>query len=620
MKRFILFSAIIIAFIVLTSQPAAVAQGGPLCGDDVICISKGWKETERSDWYRLSQGSRLIPEAWANALRTADGTRFFDARHFDRFGYVREYSGDRWPIGFVRDRDERSGNYWIGLNCSACHTVQINFNGKKMRVDGAATLADFQTMVEALIAAMRNTVDNADTWKTFVADVLGESEETSQADQLKVNVGHWLAFREGLRDRNKASTPDAMRYGYGRLDAVGHILNKVAHSLAPGQDKDWPSDAPVSYPFIWNAAQHDRLQWNGMAEKKLQIGSGSRLTDLGGLARNVGQVIGVFGHIEVVPLGAPFDTRISETSIRVRNLVRLERILARLESPRWPEKIDTESQDYKDGAKLYKDHCEACHELLDPDDLTSRIVAKMQPIFAPEAGTDPWMACNTILHSSKSGPLEGGEVGYFPSGEDKIRAAEPTSKLLRSLVIRTIIRQRGDLVRVFGDDLIAWFGSLFDSTPGDKSIQTAALQTPMDRVRAKKARLLATCKGLLVAADEKVRKQAAQLLRYKGRPLNGIWATAPYLHNGSVPTLRDLLLPPDVPAPNGRPSSFYVGSTTIDTKNVGFATTKTDNSFEFRTKDDAGKPIPGNSNAGHRYGLDLNETDRDKLLLYLKSL
>ncbi|MFD2883423.1 hypothetical protein ACFS4T_14020 [Pseudomonas lini] len=43
------------------------------------------------------------------------------------------------------------------------------------------------------------------------------------------------------------------------------------------------------------------------------------------------------------------------------------------------------------------------------------------------------------------------------------------------------------------------------------------------------------------------------LLAYKARPLTGIWATAPYLHNGSVPTLNDLLLPP-----RQRPSTFFI--------------------------------------------------------------
>jgi hypothetical protein len=66
---------------------------------------------------------------------------------------------------------------------------------------------------------------------------------------------------------------------------------------------------------------------------------------------------------------------------------------------------------------------------------------------------------------------------------------------------------------------------------------------------------------------------------YKARPLNGIWATAPYLHNGSVPSLYELLLsarrdddePAEgEPAPEFRPDEFVVGSQEFDPIKVGF--------------------------------------------------
>src|SRR2546423_14037699 len=86
-------------------------------------------------------------------------------------------------------------------------------------------------------------------------------------------------------------------------------------------------------------------------------------------------------------------------------------------------------------------------------------------------------------------------------------------------------------------------------------------------------------------------------LDYKFRPLNAIWATAPYLHNGSVPTLYDLLLPP-----SDRPTSFYVGTREFDPVKVGFKTEQSaENGFLFRVFDDQGKPIQGNLNSGHDY-------------------
>ena len=78
---------------------------------------------------------------------------------------------------------------------------------------------------------------------------------------------------------------------------------------------------------------------------------------------------------------------------------------------------------------------------------------------------------------------------------------------------------------------------------------------------------------------------------YKARSLNGIWATAPYLHNGSVPNLRTLLS-------NDRGMGFWVGNNTFDPKNVGLSIEKGPNASWFDPT------VPGNSNQGHPFGLD----------------
>ena len=104
-------------------------------------------------------------------------------------------------------------------------------------------------------------------------------------------------------------------------------------------------------------------------------------------------------------------------------------------------------------------------------------------------------------------------------------------------------------------------------------------------------------------------------LAYKAGPLNGIWATAPYLHNGSVPTLMDLLLPAVQ-----RPTTFSVGGIEFDPVRVGFKSGPGDGPFVFNVKAADGTLIPGNSNAGHEYGTGLTSDERAALLEYLKSL
>lgn len=98
---------------------------------------------------------------------------------------------------------------------------------------------------------------------------------------------------------------------------------------------------------------------------------------------------------------------------------------------------------------------------------------------------------------------------------------------------------------------------------------------------------------------------------YASHPLDGIWLRGPYLHNGSVPTLRDLLEPPD-----RRPKVFYRGYDVFDQRNVGFVSTvPSEGGLQFTKYDTA---QPGNGNGGHLYGTTLPDADKAALVEYLK--
>ncbi len=108
---------------------------------------------------------------------------------------------------------------------------------------------------------------------------------------------------------------------------------------------------------------------------------------------------------------------------------------------------------------------------------------------------------------------------------------------------------------------------------------------------------------------------------YIAPPLDGIWATAPFLHNGSIPTIEALL---DV---NKRPAFWTrtFSSTDYDQAAVGWKHTVLDHgqaeepsaNGKFKIYDTR---LPGYGNGGHRYGDDLDETERRVLLEYLKTL
>src|ERR1700682_443570 len=101
---------------------------------------------------------------------------------------------------------------------------------------------------------------------------------------------------------------------------------------------------------------------------------------------------------------------------------------------------------------------------------------------------------------------------------------------------------------------------------------------------------------------------------YAAMPLDGIWLRAPYLHNGSVPTLRGLL-----EDSGNRPQQFYRGDDVYDRDKVGFVSTVAERNgkkfFDYQTS------VQGNSNIGHEgpaYGTTLPPTDKDALVEYMK--
>lgn len=96
---------------------------------------------------------------------------------------------------------------------------------------------------------------------------------------------------------------------------------------------------------------------------------------------------------------------------------------------------------------------------------------------------------------------------------------------------------------------------------------------------------------------------------YVARSLAGIWSTAPFLHNGSVPTVYDLLQPAAK-----RPVRFPVGHREFDPKKLGFILDAPNPDFMLDTT------IQGNGNEGHEFGVNLPEESELDPLEYLKSL
>lgn len=617
------------AFVLMTSVAFATVAACTHIGQDdppKIIGLQNWTDEDSWRWRNGSQGSRLIPERWLYALEAPSSrTRFIDPAFFDRFNYPR-LRGEELPIGFARDYQDdddlpktklrwfsgqRSNEVWIGLNCAACHTARINVNGQDRLIEGGPTMADFQGFTGSLLEAMRQARSQPDRWERFAAAVLAprgkgdRSRDTAEnRARLRSSVDSWLKEQGELERLNAGATP----YGYGRLDAVGHILNKVAYlNKADGQEGG-PPDAPVSYPHIWNAPQHDKLQWNGIVPND-KIVLRDRDVDTGALVRNVSEVIGVFADVEVRS-GAGFKGYAS--SVDTRNLMAMELQLARLASPAWADFLGaTDAARAKQGRRLFMRDCVGCHAPLAREDLKSPIQAVMSPIFEPGGvGTDKWMACNAVTYRALGGELGGNLTGVIkplskerqPDGTTKLTflgVSEPTHRYLGNQAIGTIL---GRKVTTILTALQTWFGT----TPKIKVPPRPPGEFVVFQQKGKQEREK-ECRALEAGDTE-----ASKLVAYKGRPLNGIWATGPYLHNGSVRTLYQLLLPPEQREP-----SFHVGTSEFDAAEVGFKSVAGPRTSEFRASDDAAND--GNSNRGHFYR-DYSEPERWALVEYMKTL
>jgi cytochrome c553 len=589
----------------------------------VEVADQGWTPAQAERWYTLSQGSRLLPLAWFKALEEADSELPILSRsHTERFRYLPGTPADPapLPLGFAIDiqsdrrfsgitrlrwkRGQSNREPWVGMTCAACHTNEFTYQGKRLRVEGAPALADFQGYMKSLNAALLATRDNPAKWDRFANQVLAGGDNPANRKLLTDALASLVRWQLLVEQANASG----MEYGFARLDAIGHIYNKVAlRTQASTNQPRNPSDAPVSYPFLWNTHQHDKVQWNGMVSNKPVLNG----FDIGALGRNVGEASGVFADLTLLAPGPAIDGY--PTSVRVRNLATLETQLATLKPPAWPNAFPPiDANKWEAGKALFANACASCHKVLRRNDLTTPIVAVMQPLSGAAAiGTDPWMACNAYTYQANSGRLKGTPRKFFVLSGAKYGDDAPVSDLLGTAVIGSIYYKKGELAEIAAGDLKRALASarLFDRSED---------RLPMAE-RHVAGNLFAAAP--LLTREERLQRcmsDSNPILAYKGRPLNGIWATPPYLHNGSVPTLYDLLLPPAQ-----RPASFLVGTREFDPLKVGFVSdaSQSGNTFVFNTRDALGGQIAGNSSLGHDYG-NARFTDEERLALveYMKEM
>ena len=253
------------------------------------------------------------------------------------------------------------------------------------------------------------------------------------------------------------------------------------------------------------------------------------------IGRNIGQVFGVFGHVNLTASGDRVGD-LFDSTVRLNNLYALEQWIADLKPPPWPADILGEIDENlaARGKEVYtkNNRCSACHPL-PPYPLTPKEEKKFGKQFVqirmiPVAmiGTDPRMMRSVVNRQAKTGNL-----ASLLGGRETVSAVEVMLAITGQVLKRLAKEQQ-----LSEEQPVAFSGFRFP-------------RQPPPNVQA-----------------------------YKARPLDGIWATAPYLHNGSVPNLYQLMLPPD-----DRDQSFYLGARQFDPKHVGFVDHETPGAYLFDT-------------------------------------
>ena len=125
-------------------------------------------------------------------------------------------------------RAEKDNERWLGLTCSACHTGSLSHNGKIYLIEGAGGASDFQGFMETLNKSLEETRNDNMKWDDFVARILPKHKNHKVAvERLSEAYDSFLDWQKKEAEINDAR----VRYGPGRIDAFGHIYNKVALTL-----------------------------------------------------------------------------------------------------------------------------------------------------------------------------------------------------------------------------------------------------------------------------------------------------------------------------------------------------------------------------------------------------
>ncbi|WP_321470243.1 di-heme-cytochrome C peroxidase [uncultured Paludibaculum sp.] len=558
-----------------------------------IVVSQNWTDQQRMQFHHAPQGTRLLPYKWFMALEqpclSPFGCGLFhESAYLERFGFIpgkadASHNPDRLPVGFAVDKSfvdpvTKQQTVVVGLTCAACHTGEVFYDKYAVLIEGGPAMIEVTQFQKALGLALGFTLKfplSIGRYGRFEERVLGANATGEQKKDLRAAMEAFL--QGGLAEKKAADAIHAYDNpaGFGRTDALTRIGNQV-FAVDTGIDKNFAvSNAAVRFPQIWDASWFNWVQYN------------SSIADP--LVRNVGEALGVRA---LVKLSGP-DANRFENSVNVRGLYEVEELLAGkapfqgLNSPKWPEVFPPLDQaKVAKGGELYKRHCQGCH--LPP---VPELLAELNG-YGKEKRAEPVHWWKNALGNWY---LQVTDVPIRLIGTDPHQATDFRSRTADTGDLKLGVKSAAEGLNLVTHGIVdAYFEKEKDYFTPERRAEWAGGR---DR------------------NDPAVRDD----LIYKARPLNGIWAVAPYLHNGSVPNLYLLLSPR-----SDRPATFWTGSKRFDPEKVGYDVSQMPGASLYDTA------RPGNSNSGHEFkdgprgngviGPALSPDDRMAIIEYLKSL
>jgi mono/diheme cytochrome c family protein len=491
-------------------------------------LEQGWPVADRQSFYHTAQGTEIIPYSWFLYLEKPGSNELFRSNE-NVAGYGlfpdRNLLGnpDGLPVGVTKDVDGETGRAYFGLTCAACHTGQINYQGASVRIDGGSGMLDLTSFVKDMFLSLGFTLVDAEKFDRFARNVLGDRYSADTKAALHKQVGEQL--KNVIHDDVVAVRLHLypVRDGFGRQDALGRGGNNGFSKI--GIDSNLQvSDAPVSYPALWDAIGWDWVQYNSSIRQPL--------------ARNIGEVLGV-GGVAVLH-GDRKD--LYKSTVNVLALDHIETLLHSLKAPAWPAEVlgPIDQEKAQRGKALFRENCSRCHRTR-MDEATGDYVSRVIPLEV--IGTDPRQALNIVKHMIDPGDLR------EPGDPERIPATEALRRITENVAQR-------------------------------KFRELGVPQDVQDRMRAGKPNLW----GYRNADG------SPGTVGYRAHLLTAIWATPPYLHNGSVPNMYELLSPVQE-----RSATFYTGNLEYDPVKMGYRSEAFPGAFLFDTT------LAGNSNAGHEF-------------------